>query len=140
VAFQSLPSGCTGGAKLTATAARRRDQVPSRSTERAPRSATGTTGTPACAAAWKAPARNAISPGRRWKVPSGNTMSETPRFAAAARSPACATLFCTSKRSTNSAPMPLRKMRVMKLPASSRLATKAKGRAASAAIRATPSR
>ena len=54
-----------GAAISTRIAPRRATQVPSRRTERAPRSATGTTGTPARAAATKAPLRKGRSPARR---------------------------------------------------------------------------
>ena len=77
-AFQSLPSGAIGAPKVTAIGERRGNQVPSRSTERTPRSATGTTGMPACAATWNAPVRNGSRPGRRSSVPSGKMASDSP--------------------------------------------------------------
>ena len=73
--------GRSARAKVAAIGARRGYQVSSRSTERTPRSDTGTTGMPACAATWNAPARNGIRPLWRISVPSGKTISETPSLA-----------------------------------------------------------
>ncbi len=139
-AAQSVPSGAMGAHTVTATGARRAYQVPSRSTERTPRSATGTTGTPAWPATWNAPARNAISPVLRVRVPSGNTTSEAPPRTASTSTSACSALFCTSKRSTKIVAKPLSSRRISGFSSNSRLATNEYTRGPSSATSTTASR